>query len=209
MNMNSKTDTVDKKKLFTTQKMVLIALFGAISAILMVLEFPLPLFPPFLKMDFSELPVIIGGYIMGPFAGLVIILIKVGLNFVFNGTTTGGVGELSNMLCSVCYMIPAVLIYQRKKNKTNAAISLAVGTIVVSIFSIFNNLYLIFPIYSKVMGLDMNAIVGMCSKVNPAIKDTFTLIAIGIVPFNLIKYAVASLITFLVYKRVKKVLFKI
>jgi riboflavin transporter FmnP len=207
--MNTRTRTMDDKKIFTTQKMVLTALFGAISAILMILEFSLPLFPPFLKLDFSELPVIIGGYIMGPVAGFVIILIKIGFNFIANGTTTGGVGELSNMLCSVFYMLPATLIYMRKKTKKTAAISLIAGTVIVSIYSIFNNLYLIFPIYAKVMGLDMNSIVGMCSKVNPAIKDTFTLMAIGIVPFNLLKYSLVSIITFLVYKRVKKVLFKV
>lgn len=208
MENNIGSEVTSKKSIFTVQKMVLIAMFGAISAILMVLEFPLPFCPPFLKMDFSELPVIIGGYIMGPLAGFIIILIKVGLNFFINGTTTMGVGELANLLCSVFYMVPAVLLYNRKKTKKNAGISLVVGTLVVTVYAIFNNLFLIFPIYTKLMGLKMADIVKMSSMVNPLIKDPFTLFAIGIVPFNLIKYSVASLITFIVYKKIKNIIFR-
>ena len=208
MEKNLDSDMASKKSIFTVQKMVLIAMFGTISAILMALEFPIPFFPPFLKMDFSELPVIIGGYIMGPLAGFVVILIKVGLNFFINGTTTMGVGELSNLLCSVFYMVPAVLLYNRKKTKKNAGRSLIFGTLVVSIYAIFNNYFLIFPIYMKVMGLKMADIVKMSSMVNPLIKDPFTLFAIGIVPFNLIKYSVASIITFIVYKKIKNIIFR-
>ena len=71
-----------------TKKMVLTAVLGAISGILMLLEFPLPFIPPFVKMDFSELPVILGGFIMGPVNGALIAVIKIVLNFLFNGTST-------------------------------------------------------------------------------------------------------------------------
>lgn len=210
MEKNSITNTINEegkeKVRFTTQKLTLIGMFGAVSAILMTLDFPVPFFPPFVKMDFSELPIIIGGYIMGPLAGFMIILIKVLLNFLFTGSGTMGVGELANFLGSVFYMIPAALIYNNMKTKKGAEISLVVATLSTTVYSIFGNLFLIFPTYCKLLGVSMNDIVKMSAAVNPLIKDVPTLMVIGMVPFNLLKYSVTSVITFLLYKRIKKIL---
>ena len=93
--------------------LVLSAFMGAVSAVLMAMEFPVPLAPGFVKMDFSDLPVILGGFIMGPLAGMRIIAVKIGLSFLLKGTVTMGVGELANMIGSVSYMLPAVLLYRR------------------------------------------------------------------------------------------------
>ena len=100
-----------------TKKMVLTAVLGAISGILMLLEFPLPLIPPFVKMDFSELPVVLGGFIMGPLNGSLIAVIKIVLNFLLNGTSTAGVGEIANLIYSLGYMLPAVFIYHKFRSK--------------------------------------------------------------------------------------------
>ena len=143
---------------------------------------------------------------MGPLAGFMIILIKILLNFLFTGSSTMGVGELANFLGSVFYMIPAVLIYNKMKTKKGAGISLIVATLSTTVYSIFGNLLLIFPAYCKLLGLSMNNIVKMSAAVNPLIKDVPTLMVIGMVPFNLLKYSVTSVIAFLLYKRIKKIL---
>ncbi len=195
----------DNKK-FTAKHITMIGMFGAISAVLMLLEFPVPLAPAFIKMDFSDLPVILGGYMMGPVAGLIIIIIKIVLNFAFNGTITAGVGELANFIYSVAYMLPAVLIYKSAKSKKVAAISLATGTIIVSAFAVIVNMFFTFPVYAKLLGMDMDAIVSMGSSVNPFVKDEFSLMLFSIFPFNIFKYSVVSILTFYLYKRTKSLL---
>ncbi len=184
-----------------TKVLVLTAMLGAISAVLMLFEFNVPLVLPFIKMDFSELPIILGGFILGPSAGAGVILIKILLNFVFNGSTTAGVGEVANFVLSLCYMLPSVLIYRKKKTKKWAAISMTIGTVVASVASVFMNTFVMFPVYGKAFNLPMDAIVEICASVNPAVDSVLTMMLFSVFPFNLFKYGVVSVLTFLVYKR--------
>lgn len=185
----------------STRRLVLTAILGAISTLLMILEFPMPLIPPFVKMDFSELPVILGGFIMGPVDGTLIAVIKVVLNLLINGTTTAGIGELANLIYSLGYMLPAVFIYHKIKTKKGAVISLVTGTIITSIIAVIMNIVVIFPVYAKLMGLDLAEIVSMCASVNPYVKDMVSLMIFSMLPFNLFKYGVTSVITFILYKK--------
>ncbi|WP_024735114.1 ECF transporter S component, partial [Enterocloster asparagiformis] len=107
-----KTAATNRAGKIAVRSLVLSAFMGAVSAVLMAMEFPVPLAPGFVKMDFSDLPVILGGFIMGPLAGMRIIAVKIGLSFLLKGTVTMGVGELANMIGSVSYMLPAVLLYR-------------------------------------------------------------------------------------------------
>lgn len=185
----------------STRRLVLTAILGAISTLLMIFEFPMPLIPPFVKMDFSELPVILGGFIMGPVDGTLIAVIKVVLNLLINGTTTAGIGELANLIYSLGYMLPAVLIYHKIKTKKGAVISLVTGTVITSIIAVIMNIVVIFPVYAKLMGLDLAEIVSMCASVNPYVKDMVSLMIFSMLPFNLFKYGVTSVITFILYKK--------
>ena len=93
-----------------------VAMLGAISTVLMLFEFPLPfLAPPFYELDFSEVPVLIGAFAMGPVAGIAIEAVKVLLNFVLNGTITAGVGEVANFIVGCAFLLPASFLYRRKK----------------------------------------------------------------------------------------------
>lgn len=197
------------KKGFSTKYITLTGMLGAISAILMILEFPLPLAPTFIKMDFSDLPVILGGYMMGPVAGLIIILIKILLNFVFTGTVTAGVGEAANMIYSISYMLPAVIIYRLHKSKKEAVISLVVATLFASIVAVFVNTYITFPVYAKAFGMSIDSIVAMGTAINSNITDMFTLMLWSILPFNILKYGIVSIITFILYKKLKRFIFNI
>ncbi|MDU7560516.1 MAG: ECF transporter S component, partial [Finegoldia magna] len=88
------------RKNSSTQTMVKISILGAISALLMIFKFPLPFAPPFMTVDIGDLGVLISGFALGPVAGVLTSAVKILLNFIINGTTTGGVGELSNFILS-------------------------------------------------------------------------------------------------------------
>lgn len=190
----------------TTRKLVLVGLFGSISALLMILEFGLPLIPGFIKMDFSELPVILGGFLLGPLYGSYIVFVKIALNFILNGTTTFGIGELVNMIGSLAYMLPAVFIYRKLHTKKGAIISLVVGTLIASGVLLLANYFVMFPLYAAVMNFPMEAIVKMAGATNPWVSDVFTMMLFSLLPFNLFKYGLTAVITFFTYKRLEKAL---
>lgn len=206
------TNTTNTQKNTSTnagkiRQMALIAMMGAIATVLMLFELPLPfLAPPFYKLDLSEVPVLIGAFAMGPVAGVLIELIKVLLNLLINGTMTAGVGELGNFLVGCSFLLPASVIYKRKKDKKHAIIGMAVGTVFMAIVGCLINAYLLLPAYSAGMGMPMEALVDMGTKVNPAISNVFTFVVLAVAPFNLIKGIVVSVFTLLLYKRISSII---
>ena len=117
----------------TTQTLCFIGLFGALSTVLMLFKLPLPFAPAFMKLDVAELPAILGSFMFGPVAGEFIVIIKLALNLLINGTDSMYVGELSNLLLSSAYVLSASLFYQRRKTRKNAAIALVTGVLATSI----------------------------------------------------------------------------
>lgn len=195
------------KKVLTTKNLTMIAMFSAISAVLMVFEIQLPFSPSFVKFDFSDLPAMLGGFLIGPFAGGIIVFMKILLHFLLNGTTSFFVGDLSNLLLTLSFVLPASFIYQQKKTKKTAIQGLLVSIICTSLLAIIFNLFLIFPLYLKVLNLKMVDLINMIHVVNPLVKDVFTMIVFSLLPFNLFKYSIVSMITMLSYKKLS-ILFK-
>ena len=189
-----------------TKKLVITSMLGAISAILMLFKFPLPFSPSFITMDFSELPVVLGGFILGPIYGITISFIKIFINLIMNGTTTFYVGELANFLYSVAYILPAILIYKKNKTKKNAVLCLIIGTLVATFVAITLNLISIFPLYAKLMGVSLEDIILMVTSVNPYVKNMVSLMIFSLLPFNLFKYGLTSLITFVLYKKLSHII---
>ena len=183
-----------------------VGLMGAISTVLMLFRFPIPFMPPFMSFDLSGVMEILGGFMFGPFAAICIIVVKILLQLVIQGSFSFGTGELQGLILSSCYVLPALFIYSRNKTKKNAAIGMAVSTVIVAVAAIITNLYLIIPFYVKLFGMTMDDIIAMCTAVNPAMKDAMTMALFGILPFNLIKYGVTSLVTFIIYKRLSKLI---
>ncbi|MCB8592714.1 ECF transporter S component [Faecalibacillus intestinalis] len=198
---------IKTKKVLTTKNLTMIAMFSAISAVLMVFEIQLPFSPSFVKFDFSDLPVMLGGFLIGPFAGGIIVFMKILLHFLLNGTTSFFVGDLSNLLLTLSFVLPASFIYQQKKTKKTAIQGLLVSIICTSLLAIIFNLFLIFPLYLKVLNLKMVDLINMIHVVNPLVKDVFTMIVFSLLPFNLFKYSIVSMITMLSYKKLS-ILFK-
>lgn len=196
--MNQKKETV--------KTIAFIGLMGAVSAILMLLRFPLPLLPPFLSFDLSGVMEIMGGYMFGPMAAFLIIVVKILLQLVMQGSFSFGTGEVQSLILSCSYVLPALLIYHFHKSKKTAVVGMAVSTVFVSVVAVITNLYLIIPFYVKLFGMTMDDIIAMCSAVNPAVKDAAGMVIMGILPFNLIKYGATSVVTFLVYKRLSRLI---
>ena len=194
------------KRRLNTRNLVFIAMMGAVSAVLMLINFPLPLAPGFLKFDISELPALFTGFFLGPVSGCLVILIKVILKLVTQGTDTAFVGELMNLMGSICFVLPASLIYRIRHTRRGAVVAMAISSVLVSIAFIFINAYVAFPMYSKLYGMPLEAIVEMGHAVNPAIHDLPTLMLYSVFPFNLFKHGVTSLVTYLVYKKIGFVL---
>ena len=196
--------TGNRSKLRT---MVQIAMLSAVSAVLMMFEFPTPfLAPPFIKMDFSEIPVLVGTFAMGPLAGVVIELLKNILHFVTYGTTTGGIGELSNFFIGCAFAVPAGIFYRKRKTRKNAVLGMATGTLLMVIMGCLSNAFVMFPLYSVVMGIPMDSFIAMGTAIHPAIDNMVTFVVLCMVPFNLVKGIIISMITLLLYKRLKVVL---
>jgi len=192
-------------KTSSTNKMVKTSVLSVIAFVLMLIEMPLPLFPAFLKLDLSDLPALVGGFAMGPAAGVAIELIKNFLHFITR-TSTAGVGELGNFIVGAALVFPASYIYKIKKSKTQAFMAMAVGTFSMAIAGGLANYFILLPFYAKVMPLEV--IIEMGQVANAAIYDMKTLVMYAIVPFNLIKGALLSVIALLIYKKISVILHK-
>ncbi|MBQ7133275.1 MAG: ECF transporter S component [Ruminococcus sp.] len=192
-------------KMTKTRKLVVTAMLGSLATVLMLFEIPLPFIaPPFYEIDFSEVPVLIGAFSLGPVAGVVIEAIKILLNFIINGSTTGGVGEIANFVIGCAYVLPASLIYKHRKTKKNAILAMVVATVVMAVLSVFINAYVMIPIYSNFMPLEQ--IIQMGKDIIPLIKDTLTFCIFCVAPFNLIKGVLVSIITTLIYKPLSRII---
>ena len=187
-----------------TRELTLCGLMGGLSAVLMMFRFPLPFMPPFMSYDFTGLVEMIGGFTMGPVAAIAIIVVKMLLKALTQGTSSAWTGEIQNIILSCAYVLPAVLIYDRNKSKKSALIGMVTGTVICAIVSVFTNLYLIIPFYASFSGLTLDKILSMCMAVNPLLSSKWSLALLGIIPFNLIKNGSLSLFTFLVYKKMSR-----
>lgn len=191
------------KKIFATKNLVLMAIFSALAAVLMLLEFPLPFIAPsFYEIDLSEIPVLIGSFIMGPVAGVIIEAVKILLTLLIRGTDTAYVGELANFIIGCCFIVPAGVIYKKNKTKKSALIGIAIGTMLMAVAGVVINYAILIPFYVKAFGMPLDLILDMGAKINPLISNKWTFVLICVAPFNIVKGIIDSLITALVYKRI-------
>ncbi|MGB3368590.1 MAG: ECF transporter S component [Acidaminobacteraceae bacterium] len=198
--------TTNTKKKYDLSTRLKITLLGVIAFIIMFLELPIPIFPVFLKIDVSDVPALIAGFALGPVAGVLVGLLKNVLHLL--KTSTMGVGELANFLVGAAIVIPSSIIYRKDKSRASAIKGLLVGSIGMALMGAFANYFILIPFYEKAMGFPVAAVVGMGSAINSAIVDLPTFILYAIVPFNLLKGIVVSVVTVMLYKYVSPLLNK-
>lgn len=192
-----------------TRTITQIAMLGAVAGVLMNFEFPIPfLAPSFYQLDFSEIPVLVGSFAMGPVAGVLIELVKILVHLVTKGTITAGVGDLANFLFGCAYVIPAGLIYRYHyvKSRKHAVAGMAVGTVLTTALACFMNAFVLLPAYGKAFGMPIESFIEMGSAVRSSVDSLLGFVALIIVPFNLFKYTLTSVIVFFIYKRIRVVL---
>ena len=179
-------------------KITYTAVFAAIATVLMYIEFPLPFMPPFLKVDLSGAVVLIGAFIFGIGPAITMIGIKDLIHLT--QSQTGGSGELADFLMLSTLVIVAVLLYRTHKSRKMAAVGCVIGSVAMACMGMLTNYFLIIPFYSAV-GMPIDAILGACAAVNPAINGMGAYLLIGVLPFNLIKGAILTVITMVAYKK--------
>jgi len=195
-----------KKTKIGIRKMTKIALLAAIAALLMWFEVPLPFAPPFYKIDLGDVPAMIGTFSMGPVAGVLIQMIKILLKLLMKGSTTLGVGDVASFVIGCAFCLPAGLIYRKKKNRAGAFIGMAIGTVVMTAFGAFLNAFVLLPAYATAFDVPMEDLISLGSAANASITDLFTFVMLAVVPFNLLKGIIVSIVVLLIYKKVRVLL---
>ena len=182
-----------KTKTLNTNRFIKLSLLSAIAVILMYIDFPvIPIFP-WLKIDLSDVPALMGAFAFGPLAGVIIELMKNLLILIVKGTGTGFVGELANFLVGVALVWPASLVYKKNKTKKTAILGMALGVLCIEVVGILANVYLLLPAYGMAM-----------SK-----AELMQYVTVGLIPFNGIKSILVCGITYALYKKVSVSIFKV
>ncbi|MBR5496860.1 MAG: ECF transporter S component [Clostridia bacterium] len=182
------------------------AIMGALGTILMVIEMSLPFMPSFIKLDFSELPALIASFAYGPVYGILVCLIKNVIHMFFGSTMC--IGEISNFILGAIFVGTAGVIYKKNKTKQSALISCLIGAVVMAVISIFTNYFIVYPLYVKVLGMPMEAILGMYQAILPAADNLWKALIIFNLPFNFAKGLIDAIFCFLIYKRISPILKK-
>ncbi len=203
---NHMTTLEKSRSRITTKTIARIAILGAIAFVLMLFEFPLPFAPSFYQIDLSEVAVLIGTFAMGPVEGVIIEALKIVLHILFHGTTTAYVGELANFIIGCAFIVPAGIIYKHHKTRKTAMIGMITGTLCMALAGSLINYFVLLPMYSTLYGMPMDTIIAMGTAIFPAVKNMFSFVCLCVVPFNLFKGAVVSVLTGILYKHVSPIL---
>lgn len=184
------------------RRMTVTAILAACASVLMFISFKVPIMPSFISMDFSELPALLASFTLGPVSGVSVCLIKNIVNLF--ASQTGGVGELSNFILGVAFVVPAGLIYKKNKTKKAAVIGSLVGAFLMAVLSVASNFFLVYPIYFNFMPLEsilqayhtINPIVG----VEPTNGNLLKALLMFNMPFTFVKGLVSVAVTCFIYK---------
>lgn len=187
-----------------TRKLVGTAMLSAVGAILMYIGIKLPFMPSFITLDMADLPALIGSFAYGPARGAVICVLKNLLHLLIQGSQTGGVGEISNALLGIFFVVPAGLIYSKIKSKKGAFIGALVGAVAMAVMSIFSNYYFVYPVYTNFM--PMEAIIAAYSAINPKVTNLWQALIMFNMPFTFMKAMISLAISMLIYKPLSPIL---
>lgn len=184
------------------RKITVTAMLAAISTVLTLLNFSIPIMPSFIKMDFSDLPALLASFAFGPWYGIVVCLIKNLFNLFLS---SGGLsGAMSNFLLGALFVTPAGWIYQRKKNRAGALAGSFIGAFTMAVVGIFTNYYIVYPVYTAFM--PMETIIKLYQAINPYVTDLWTALIYMNFPFTLGKGLLNVALSFLIYKRLSPIL---
>lgn len=185
-----------------TRKVIGAAMLAAVSFVLQFLELPMPLSPAFARFDFSDLPALIGAFAYGPLWGVVIELVKNLLHLTVSAT--GGVGELANFIMGAALVFPAGRIYKRNKSRKTALMGCVVGSLCMGVMAAVMDYFVLLPLFQMFMPMD--EMIAAFAAFIPLIDTKLDVVLWNALPMNILKGAVISLITMLLYKRLSPIL---
>ena len=192
-----RTAQKSNQKLMTT-KITVTALLTAVAIALQYIEVPIPLVPSFLKLDFSDLPELIGSFVLGPQYGVIICLLKNVIHLPVSSSMF--VGEFSNFILGAIFVFVAGMIYKYNKTKKGALIGCVAGA-TMAILSVVTNYFVVYPVYAELWaGGDMNVIVNMYKLLLPSSDTLLKSLIIFNVPFTLFKGIIDAIIAMVIYK---------
>ena len=180
---------------------------GAVAFILMFIEFPIPmLIPSFVKMDFSDLPALLGAFALGPVYGVIISFMKNLLHIVIKGTSTACVGELCNFMLGAVFSAVAGFVYKRHKSRKTAILGAIAGAAVMAVFSVPSNYFITYPAYVQFYHMPLEAILGMYQAILPSADSLIKCLVIFNMPFTLVKGLLDAVLCMLIYKPLSPIL---
>lgn len=199
-----------KRPVTPARRVSIIGICAAIAAVLHILDFPLLfLAPEFYKLDFSELPVLLAGFYLGPSAAVVCEGVKIILKLLLKGTSTAFVGDFANFVVGCSFVLPATIWYHCHKGKSNAVLGLTIGTLSMTVFGTAFNAFYLLPKFSQLFGLPLDTIIAIGNAVRSGVEDITTFVILCVAPLNLLKGLCVSVLTLLLYKKVARPLFGI
>ena len=185
----------------TTHNLTVAAMLSAVAFILMFIEFPIPmLIPAFIKMDFSDLPALLGAFALGPVYGVIISFMKNLLHIVIKGTSTACVGELSNFILGAIFSAVAGYIYKHHKSRKTAIIGAVAGAVAMGVLSVPSNYFVVYPAYVQFYHMPLEAILGMYQAILPSADSLIKCLIIFNLPFTLVKGLLDAVLCMLIYK---------
>ena len=186
--------TTRKNKLFTTQHLTLMAILAALSSVLFLIEIPIGM--PFYKLDLSNIPVLLGAFMMGPAAGTVILAVKDLIGLLHS--SSAGIGELADFIMGLAMMLPAAVYYHGHKSRKGALTGMVIGILCTVFVSVLVNKWIMLPFYMGAYHMDMDGILKFANV--GGVDSEWKLLLLITGPFNLLKGAVLSVVTGLIYK---------
>ena len=191
----------------TTRNLTVAAMLSAVAFILMFIEFPIPmLIPAFIKMDFSDLPALLGAFALGPVYGVIISFMKNLLHIVIKGTSTACVGELSNFILGAIFSAVAGYLYKHHKSRKTAIIGAVAGAVAMGVLSVPSNYFVVYPAYVQFYHMPLEAILGMYQAILPSADSLIKCLIIFNLPFTLVKGLLDAVLCMLIYKPLSPIL---
>ena len=191
----------------TTHNLTVAAMLSAVAFILMFIEFPVPmLIPAFIKMDFSDLPALLGAFALGPVYGVIISFMKNLLHIVIKGTSTACVGELSNFILGAIFSAVAGYLYKHHKSRKTAIIGAVAGAVAMGVLSVPSNYFVVYPAYVQFYHMPLEAILGMYQAILPSADSLIKCLILFNLPFTLVKGLLDAVLCMLIYKPLSPIL---
>lgn len=194
------------KSAVRTHKLVVAAMLSAVAVVLQLIEISIPIIPSFVKLDFSDLPPLLGAFALGPIYGAGIELVKNLIHLAFG--SSAGVGELANFLLGAVFMLVAGFVYKSHKNRAGAALGAVLGALAMAIVCVPLNYFIVYPAYVVIYGMPLEAIIGMYQAILPVADSLIKCLLIFNLPFTFCKGIIVAIICFLIYKPLSPLLHK-